>query len=535
MSIIPGVKVNWRLSPRVITVPKAETQVVIADYQDTLLDLEDNDEGILHDDLRATSGGEDLGAGVTVGWTMEMQNAITAFEPRTTSIESGTVTTPDTAGKTLIDSTALFQTNGVLPGAHVINFTDGSVTSVISVDSETQLTMYPLDDGSDNQWDNADVYKVWNVDQCELAGGNNVAVDELGSPIIPILPTWGTQVLKTSSSSATLQELSAIQYSSFNGGVTLDQYNGYPGTEFPTGTIERKSDNLLDSLAIAQVRGFNTIYLDSSYIFTTGHDVSNFIIKGESLVYTMLEILSGAVTNNTIIKTCTVEGTLDGGNQLVKCRIGDLSYVNGIIDNCGLGGIITLAGNQDAYFKSCRQYSMDAYPIINLGGSGQDLVMTNFTGSLTLENNTGSDVGIGMDGGRIILDTATFTGGFIHVSGLGELRDELGNNIPTSTWNGVTVVNELISQPNIARAVWNSLLDDFDVLGTFGNAVCDLLGLSGENIKWSNITHDASHLMTGARITSYTDNTLVTPEHSWDVTATYNVDGEITAYQMVTV
>ncbi len=59
-----------------------------------------------------------------------------------------------------------------------------------------------------------------------------------------------------------------------------------------------------------------------------------------------------------------------------------------------------------------------------------------------------------------------------------------------------------------------------------------ILGLAGENVRWSNITHDANNLMTGARITLYDDNTLVTPVKSWDVAATYDGAGEITSYQM---
>ena len=58
MAIISGVTIDFTLSPRVITIPTTETAVTITDLQDTLLDLEDDDEGILHPHLRNTSGGE---------------------------------------------------------------------------------------------------------------------------------------------------------------------------------------------------------------------------------------------------------------------------------------------------------------------------------------------------------------------------------------------------------------------------------------------------------------------------------------------
>jgi hypothetical protein len=115
----------------------------------------------------------------------------------------------------------------------------------------------------------------------------------------------------------------------------------------------------------------------------------------------------------------------------------------------------------------------------------------------------------------------------------------------------------VITAADIADAVWDEASGDHITLATFGKLLADLLedtsttipglistmqtnvtellGLTGENVKWSSITHDVNNLMTAARITQYTDNTLVTPVKSWDVTATYNGSGEITAYQMAEV
>ena len=115
----------------------------------------------------------------------------------------------------------------------------------------------------------------------------------------------------------------------------------------------------------------------------------------------------------------------------------------------------------------------------------------------------------------------------------------------------------VITAGDIADAVWDEASGEHITVATFGKLLADLLedtsttipglistmqtnvtellGLTGENVKWSSITHDANNLMTAARITLYTDNTLVTPVKSWDVTATYNVSGEIASYQMVEV
>ncbi len=89
----------------------------------------------------------------------------------------------------------------------------------------------------------------------------------------------------------------------------------------------------------------------------------------------------------------------------------------------------------------------------------------------------------------------------------------------------------------IAQAVWEELVTDNQVAGSFGEAIAFALGLGGQNVKWSNMTFDVNNLMTGARITLYEDNTLQPTQavKSWDITATYNVNGELTAYQMVEV
>ena len=425
MAIIPGVEVNWPLSPRVITIPSTETSITIEDYQDTLLDLEDSPEGMVHPHLRNTSGGEDLGGGVTVGWTMEMQNAVTAPAPRTTSVSEGTVTTPDSGGTVLFDSSATFESDGVEPGAHVVNFTDKSVTSVISVDSEQQLTVYPLDDGSDNQWDSADAYKVWNVEQFEITGGNNVAVDDVGAPISPIRSTWGNQIIKTSSSSATISEQTSIQYSSFNEGVTVDVVNGTSGTEFPQGTGLAPVDNIPDAITIADDRGFKKIYIKGDITLDTGDDISNKNIYGEDYIHSTITINPGADVTNSSFHAATVTGTLDGGNVLEDCLVQTLNYVNGTIINCLLGEYtITLGGASVANFLDCWSGVPGTNaPTIDMGGSGQDLSLRAYAGGIKITNcSAAQNVSIDLIAGTVTLDN-TITAGTFKIRGVGDLND----------------------------------------------------------------------------------------------------------------
>ena len=94
--------------------------------------------------------------------------------------------------------------------------------------------------------------------QCNVTGGNLVATDMNDDIISSIYPTAYTQVILTSSSSATLQELEAIQYGSYNGGVWIDVSSNYTGILYPIGTPISPVNNLPDALNIANTYGFNT-------------------------------------------------------------------------------------------------------------------------------------------------------------------------------------------------------------------------------------------------------------------------------------
>jgi len=79
------------------------------------------------------------------------------------SISDGTCTTANGAGTLLIDSAATFITDGVQIGDTIINMTDGSIAYVSSIDSEIQITHSALIDGTQNDWDTTEIYKIYPV------------------------------------------------------------------------------------------------------------------------------------------------------------------------------------------------------------------------------------------------------------------------------------------------------------------------------------------------------------------------------------
>lgn len=101
--------------------------------------------------------------------------------------------------------------------------------------------------------------------------------------------------------------------------------------------------------------------------------------------------------------------------------------------------------------------------------------------------------------------------------------------------SGITEQDKL----DIADRVLDETLSEHQTGGSLGEflqvAITDILGITGENVVWSNIQHDSNSNMTAARITQYTDQGLGTVRKQWDITATYDGDSELTGYQMVEV
>jgi hypothetical protein len=176
------------LSPRIIKIRAPITTISIQDLTDQIKTWEDEPANLSYPNLVLTSGKESLGGGVSVGITAELQNAKVMFEARTESDAEGTYTGPDypdSSNTILIDDNALF-TYAINPGDSVINMTTGAVATILSIDSPTQITHEPLDDGDVNYWSYGDEYKIWNKIQCEINGGNLVAVDDNGDDISPL-------------------------------------------------------------------------------------------------------------------------------------------------------------------------------------------------------------------------------------------------------------------------------------------------------------------------------------------------------------
>jgi len=208
---------DFTLSPRIIWIDAPSTSLNAQDAVDTLRSKtygEASWDGMDNEEIFVkVSGKEELDADTDVGITIQFNDAKVAFQRDTTPTATGTVTTQDTDGITLIDSAGDF--SNLEPGAWLTNFADESIGTVLRIDSNTtpaQLTLVKaLEQGSDNQFDIGDSYKIWNITECELTGGNFTALDSVGANMSPALSTFGIMISKTSSASATISKLQIIK------------------------------------------------------------------------------------------------------------------------------------------------------------------------------------------------------------------------------------------------------------------------------------------------------------------------------------
>ncbi len=449
-----GIIVYPRYSPRLILVQSPDTEITIQELHNQIRDWEENPAAMSFPDIAQTSGGEDLGGGTSVGLTMELQDARVGFEQRHIILESGTVTTNDTEGRTLVDTAADFIAADVQPGDMVINFTDQSWGTVLYVESATSLLCFPLGAGVDNQFAISDSYKILNIVECEVSGGNLTSVDTGGSSLRALFPTAAVNYIRTSSASATQSDLEAIQYSSFQNAIWVKPSGSVSGTSYPAGTREFPVNNIPDAVAIANTRGFSTLQILESMTIDSGTDITGFSIIGYSHVSTKIIIDTSAQCENVTIKNCNVTGVLDGGTHLRDCMVGSLDYVNGHIHSSGLYGTILLDGNEDAVIVDCYTVDQDNPCIIDMGGTGQSLAVPNYSGLITIKNLTSAteEIGVGLNAGAVVLDS-TITAGTVVISGVGLL---------TNNSTGATIVNTdgLMSKETITEISWDEIWID---------------------------------------------------------------------------
>ena len=302
---------------------------------------------------------------------------------------------------------------------------------------------------------------------CRITGGNLVCWDTTAEDYVdPISPAAYVTVSITASSSATLQELAAIQYSSFNGGVTVDLVNGSAGTTFPVGTPQEPVNNLSDAKSIAVERGFDKIYVIGDLVIQTGTEVNGYEFEGQNHRKSHFFIEASAATSGCEFTHATVSGTLDGNTCLDHCEVHHLNYIEGYIRNSVLVDEITLAGTTNTILINCIDGSpgQDYYPRINFNGAGQGLIASQYCGELFLMNKTGPEpVNLDFTAGHLAINSDV-TAGNIYVRGIGDVED-------WSTGTTAVHLEGMINRTTIADAIWDEELRLHTNAGSMADAI----------------------------------------------------------------
>lgn len=108
----------------------------------------------------------------------------------------------------------------------------------------------------------------------------------------------------------------AIEFASFEGGVTIDEFNitgkASAGISYPIGTKQIPVSNLADAKIISQIRGLDRIYVIGNLDIGPGNDFTRYIFEGESPTKSTITVDTLADVLNCEFTECTVSGTLDG-------------------------------------------------------------------------------------------------------------------------------------------------------------------------------------------------------------------------------
>ena len=506
MATREDVVLDFEPSPRIAIVDSPSVEFVVQDIVDTLRKREDTFRGQTETKLINASGKEDLGGGVQVGITAELQDTQIAFEGRTTPTETGTVTTNSSApiGNSparkdglieLIDINADYVTANIQRGSLVINFTDNSVAEVYSVISPTTLITRLPSNGATNTHQIGDVYHVFNIIQCELIGGNLVGADENGDPLTPVSPTAFTQVIRTASSSATLSTVAGAGIPSadenaqavweYQAGVVVEgstgqiqrrlafgehihvsANDGVAGTAYPLGTFTNPVNNIANAVTIGAANGIDDLLIDEDITVLSTDNIDGFSLTGAHAIKSQITVQANASTQLSKFSNCNLTGTLGGRVVILDSVVENLLNFEGIMHEV----VIDPGGIQLSATANAISFILDSYsgvpgsgtPEIDFNNTTHALAVRAYSGGLKFVNKTQNNpVSVDFISGQLILDTTT-TAGEIVVRGVYHLED---NSLGSP---GVALVQNT-NLDTIEIKIDNMQVDVDSILVTVGN------------------------------------------------------------------
>jgi len=499
------IEVHTHLSPRVVEVLPPTTNTTVQEIVDTLRDWEDDN--LSYERLISAAGKENLGGGVTVGITATLQNARLMFSGRTVPIgDVGLCTADNVKGDTLVASAGSFITDGIYKGCTVFNLDSVSMAGVSEVVSETELKMFPLSGGTRDDWADGDRYMTYPNVQCNILGGNLVAVDDTGSELSPVMQSPNVQIVRSSSSSATISDISSILWDV----IFVSDHTGVAGTDYPIGTAGTPVNNLTDALAIARREGITKFNGRGTFIveesFSEGTAVSDNILL-LTLDLNGQHVVNSDFSNMILIGDCAEPIRAD------RCIINGMENLAGVFSECGLQGNISCDQTEWARFFACYGltsdnviFDMQCCAKVGMADSNLSVEVANMTdsGAIFIKHGAGN-VTVGPSN----------TAGTVHIGG----EAKLVGGVP----DGVTLIND-----TTAHLVWSEATENSTVPGTFGQT----LGLVQENQSMDQMIYDANSQLISARIRLYDSAANVGTDTG--VIATYTMTSTYSGTELAT-
>lgn len=250
-----------------------------------------------------------------------------------------------------------------------------------------------------------------------LTGANSNVGDKINFNLVSV----------RSANSAGLISNQAIEFSSFNGEVTIDAINGSSGTIFPKGTPQSPVNNIPDAVLIAELRGLTSLKFIGNYTLDTGDIVDGYTILGDNPNKSLLTFNTGASTVGIDVFNCSVQGVFDNAATFEDCRLLDISFVEGYAFKCVMSGTFICSGTGQTAFYDCFDGIAEngTSPIIDCGGSGRNISIKNYHGDITIKNKTGlDDVEISSNSGGNVTIESTVTNGLVRLTGSMKVIDE---------------------------------------------------------------------------------------------------------------
>ena len=273
----------------------------------------------------------------------------------------------------------------------------------------------------------------------------NIALNLYSSDFTtPYIVVAGSGVSDRNSDAVSVNS-SLIEYSSYNKGVTINTVSGTAGTVFPIGTPLSPVNNVTDALAIAELRGFKTFFVEGNLTFTNSDVVDGYTIIGSGQQESILTFGAGSENLDCTVQEATITGTGEGIIQFKECLLDNFTFAeivrtdDIIITRCFFKNTFKMNSLFTGELKIVDSWSSvpgQAKPTLDLNNSTSDFLIRNYTGGLEIINqNQPIDASIDLVSGSILLDS-TLTNGNYTIRGIGVLEDNTG---------GTAVVYDLLN------------------------------------------------------------------------------------------